>query len=114
MSDKIDANPNRCWESKDDDSQMRCYLGMRHRITVGELVEHFAEKYPHVDPMTLNLNYATATWSEPPTSDDLAQREARRADSAQRQARWEADMYAKLKAKFDPAAVVRVGEEPRG
>lgn len=102
--DKIDANPNRCWESGDADSQMRCYLGMKNRITLGELIEHFAEKYPHVDPMTLNLNYATATWSEPPTADDLAKREANRVWQAERQARWKADTYAKLKAKFEPVA----------
>lgn len=102
MSGEIYENPQRSWQSKDDDSQMRCYLGMEGRVTLGELVAHFAEKYPHVDPMSLELNYATAVWSEPPTADDVAKREANRAWTADRQARWEADMYAKLKAKFDP------------
>jgi hypothetical protein len=112
MSAEIDENARRCWESKDDDSQMRCYLGMKGRVTLGELVEHFAEKYPHVDPMMLNLNYCTATWSEPPNADDVALRERNRAWTAERRDRWEADMYVKLKAKFEPSvAAVPVPEE---
>ena len=107
----VDEEARRCWQSSDDDSQMRCYLGMQGRITLAELIEHFAEKYPHVDPMRLNLNYVTATWEEPPTADDLAKREAWRVQKAQRQARWEEEMYARLKAKFEGASKVQ-GEQP--
>lgn len=100
MSDGIDEKARRSWESM---TTARCGAtsAWRGESPLGQVVEHFAEKYPHV-PMSLNLNYATATWSEPPTADDRAKREANRAWSAERQARWEADMYAKLKAKFEP------------
>lgn len=101
MSDgEIADAANRSWATKADDSPVRCYLGMKGRITLAELLAHFAEKYPHVDPMTLELNYSTVVWEEPPTADDLAQREEHRAWHAERQARWERDTYERLKAKF--------------
>lgn len=96
----------RTWQSFDDDSQMRCYLGVKGRVTLAELVDHFAERYPHVDPMTLDLNFVTATWDEPPTADDIAKRESWRAQKAERHACWERDMYAKLKAKFETSESV--------
>jgi hypothetical protein len=104
MTGEIDEKPSsRAWETDAPDSQMRCYLGMKGRITVAELISHFAEKYPHVDPMTVELNYSTAAWTEPPTVDDIAQRESVRAWKAERQESWERQMYAKLKAKFEGA-----------
>jgi hypothetical protein len=100
MSGEIDEKPHRSWQSKDDDSQMRCYLGMEGRVTLGELVRHFAERYPHVDPMSLELNYSTAAWSEPPTADEIANREKNRAWHAERLASWERETYDRLRAKF--------------
>jgi hypothetical protein len=94
-------HPSRSWKTADDDSGMRCYLGMQGRVTLRELLEHFAEEYPHVDPMTLALNFATVVWDEPATPEDIAQREAFRAKQADRQERWERDTYARLKAKFE-------------
>ena len=93
--------PIRTWISKSDDSQMHCYLGMKGRVPLGELIAHFAEKYPHVDPMTIELNYATATWSEPPTPEDIAQREANRLRHDERQERWERETYDRLKLKYE-------------
>lgn len=101
----INEKPSsRSWKTKDDDSQMRCYLGMEGRVTVRELISHFEEKYPHVDPMHLELNYATVAWDEPPTDDDIAKREANIVWRNERQEAWETSMYAKLKAKFEPAS----------
>lgn len=104
MTGQIDEKPSsRAWETREPDSQMRCYLGMEGRITVAELISHFAEHYPHVDPMTLQLNYATVAWTEPPTVDDIVLRERDRAWKVKRQDRWERAMYAKLKTKFEGA-----------
>jgi hypothetical protein len=96
----ISEKPQRSWVNLDD-GPMRCYLGIKERITIRELIDHFAEHYPHVDPMTLNLNYTTAVWEEPPNADDLAKRAAFTAEKAQRHERWERETYAKLKAKFE-------------
>lgn len=99
--DDIDDQPRRRWQTNSDDSQMRCYIGMKGRVSIGELVEHFAEKYPHVDPMSLDLNFSSATWEEPPTADDIAKREESRTWQAQRTERWERETYDRLKKKFE-------------
>lgn len=91
----------RAWKTADEDSLMRCYLAMDGRVTIRDLVEHFAENHPAVDPMALRLNFATVTWDEPPTPEDLADRAERNARHDERHARWERQMYEKLKAKFE-------------
>jgi len=105
MTNNISSEPSRIWATKADDSWMSCYLGMQHRITLRELVDHFAEHYPHVDPLTLSLNFTTVKWSEPPTEADLAARAANRARNAERHEAWQRKAYAELKAKFEPSAV---------
>lgn len=102
----INEKPSsRAWATADEDSPMVCYLGMEGRVTIGELIEHFAEKYPHVDPMALRLNCATVKWEEAPTPEDIASREKNRAWQAARQERWERDAYARLKEKFEAPTV---------
>jgi hypothetical protein len=101
VSDNINEKPVRAWVTKDEGSPIRCYLGMRHRITLRELVDHFAEHYPHVDPWTLDINYSTVVWEEPPSTEDLAQREQAKRRSDERHAKWERETYDRLKAKFD-------------
>lgn len=95
----------RSWKTKDDDTTMHCYLSMRHRITVRELHDYLHENHPHVDPWEVELNFATATWDEPSTEADRAEREAWRTHQADRHAAWERDMYARLRAKFEPSEV---------
>lgn len=92
--------PSRSWKTGDDDAQMRCYLGMQGRITLRDLLDHFAEKYPHVDTMDLQFNFATVVWDEPPTPDDVALRQKHRADQAARTEAWERKTYDRLRAKY--------------
>lgn len=90
----------RTWVSSEDGSPIRCYLGMRHRVTWPEIVAYLAEHHPGVDPDTIRLNFATAAWEELPTSEELAKREKWRARQAERQVRWERETYERLKVKF--------------
>lgn len=53
---QLKREPVRSWKSSDD-TTMRCYLGMEGRITLRELVDHFTETYPHVDPMSLHKRH---------------------------------------------------------
>jgi hypothetical protein len=102
MSDTEDLGQvRRSWQTSEDDSLMRCYLVMRHRVTVRELLAHLAERHPDVDAMTVNLNFGTATWEEPPNDADVAFRAAWRVHQAVRHEAWERDIYARLKAKFE-------------
>jgi hypothetical protein len=97
--------PTRAWKKGADDSPMVCYLGMKGRVTVADLVQHFAEEYPHVDPMCLRLNFATVTWEEPPTPADIAHRAEVRARHAERTEQWERDTLVRLKAKYESSPV---------
>ena len=97
---EVDDQPRRCWVN-DEDDMMRCYLGgMKGRVPLGELLDHFAKKYPHVDVRTVELNYCTAVWEEPSTEADRAQRQAWRKHHADRIEKWERETYARLKAKY--------------
>jgi hypothetical protein len=98
---ELRREPTRAWKKGTEDSPMQCYLGMQGRVTIAHLVEHFAENYPHVDPMQLRLNFATATWEEPPTPADIAYREECRARHAERTEQWERETYERLKVKFE-------------
>lgn len=91
----------RAWKTQGDDSPMVCFLGMRHRVTLAEIRDHFAEHYPHVDLWSVELNYSTAKWEEPPTPEDVAARVAARANHVERQERWERETYERLKLKFE-------------
>lgn len=95
-----DEHLSRGFATKADDSPMRCYLGMEGRVTVRQVIEHFAETYPNVDPMDVELNYATAVWEEPATDEDRAKREAWAAKQAERTERWERETFARLQAKY--------------
>lgn len=97
---EINTEPTRSWQTSEDDSQMRCYLGMKGRVSIGELIDHFKKNYPHVDPMKIELNYATAVWEEAPTVEDLSRRARWRAEKAARLEAWERETYIRLKKKF--------------
>lgn len=93
--------PKRTWKSSEDHSGMTCYLGMEGRVTVRQLLDHFAENYPHVDVMGVELNWVTAVWDEPPTPEDILKREHMWAQQRERTERWERETLARLKAKYD-------------
>lgn len=93
--------PTKSWKKEDDHSGMTCYLGMSGRLTIRDIFAHFAEHYPHVDPMDLRLNFATAVWDEPATEDDIALRQAQRASYLRKTEQWEREQLARLKEKYE-------------
>jgi len=93
--------PSRSWKTDGDDSPMVCYLGMRGRVTLAEVRDHFAAHYPHVDIWSLQINFCTAVWEEPSTPEDVAKKAANRARQAERQERWERETLVRLKAKYE-------------
>lgn len=105
MPDDDIERVQRGWKTRDDDSTMRCYLSMRHRVTLRELVRYLDKHHPHVDPWDVELNFSTAKWDEPSTEADRAERTAWRARQAERQDLWERKTYEQLRAKFEPAEV---------
>lgn len=100
---QLQRRPLRAWKMGNEDSPMCCYLGMEGRVTIGDLVQHFTENYPHVDPMALRLNFATVKWEEPPTPEDEEKRRQQRVEHARRKEHWERETYDRLKAKFEGA-----------
>lgn len=101
MSDNINNEPLTSWATREKDSPIHCYLGMKHRVTLQELIDHFNEHYPDVDVATLELNWSTVVWERPPTEEELADRAERQRRHDERHAAWERRMYAELKAKFE-------------
>jgi hypothetical protein len=101
VTESISDKPMRSWESKADDSQVSCFLHMQHRITVRELLDHFAEHYPHVDMDSVQINYATAKWMEQPTEEELEERAAGRARWEEHHEAWERRTLAELKEKYE-------------
>jgi len=99
---RIDEKPRRYWATNADDSPRSNYLQVR-KMTIGELREHFDVHYPHVDFEALEIGGIQLRWHDAPTEDELAQRERQRRNHDERHAKWERDMFAKLKAKFEPA-----------
>lgn len=90
----------RVWSTKEKGSPMSCYLAVEGRVTVAEVIEHFKETYPEVDPLGVDLNFTTAHWEEPATPEDLAERERREAWHQERLEKWERETYERLKKKF--------------
>lgn len=93
--------PMRSWKTDDDHSEMTCYLDMEGRVTLSDLLDHFAENYPHVNTMDLQFNFATVVWDEPATPDDLSRRQEYRAKRAARTEHWERETLSRLKAKYE-------------
>lgn len=101
MSDNINDEYRTGWATRDEDSPIHCYLGMKNRVTLQELLDHFNEHYPEVDPAGLELNWSTIVWERPATEEEKADRARRQEAHDRRHAEWEKMTYAKLKAKFE-------------
>jgi len=89
----------RCWKDKNY-ATMTCYMGMEGRVPLGELIAHLAEHHPHIDPLAVELNYATAKWDDLPTTSDRIKLEASQRRQAERQEEWERETYERLKVKY--------------
>ncbi len=94
------GTPTRRWATDESDSQMRIYLDMSGRVTVGDMLAEFAEKYPYVDICDVEINFGSLVWLEEPTEDDLKKRAYAKAWRDKRLAEWEQSTYERLKAKF--------------
>lgn len=97
---EIDPKPNRSWVSDEEDSDMRNYLGMKGRVSMADVLRHFAERYPHVRPDDIQINFGTVVWEDRPTHVEIADREAWRKKKADRLEEWERSTLARLKEKY--------------
>lgn len=66
----------RTWKPNTGTPGMRCKLTIGDQITLRDLVDYLAEHHPHVDPWQTVVNCPEIYWYEPPTAQDLAEREA--------------------------------------
>lgn len=100
---RIDPAPRRYFKSHKDSENPRivCYLGVR-KMTIDELRDHFVVHYPEVDFGSLEIGGIQLRWEDAPTEEELAARERQRRNHDERHAKWEREMFAKLKAKFEP------------
>lgn len=104
---KIDAAPRRSWITSASDSQRSNRLTV-HRMTLRDLREHFADRYPDVDVDGLELVNALLYWEDEPTSDELEQRALIRRAHDARHEQWERETYARLHAKFAPVGALEM------
>lgn len=102
MSGEIDPKPGRTWVSHDPQSKIRCHLGFKGRITLGEIYNHFTEHFPHVDFWNMEWAAASVTWEEEPTETEREQRVEWNRRQREKTEVWEAKTFARLKAKFEP------------
>lgn len=92
----------RTWGGNTDDDPTSCYLPMSGRVTLGELIDYLHANHPEVkNTRVVELNFATATWQEPPTAEEMAKRQAWWESKAQKQEDWERRTYERLKAKYE-------------
>lgn len=91
----------RHWKSKDHDG-IRCYASMEGRVTLGDLIQYFARMARHNEfLLEVELNFATATWDDEATKEELDQRRQAKAHHDRRHAEWEWQTYERLKLKFE-------------
>jgi hypothetical protein len=87
----------RSWETSAHD-RIRNYQSMTGRVPIPELIAAFEEA--GVDWHEVELNYATATWTELPNAEDIADDAERRAQSDARKEAWERETFVRLTAKY--------------
>lgn len=90
----------RCWATKAHDL-MHIYQGMEGRIPIPELIAAFEEA--GVDWRKVQLNFATATWDEPPTTEEIDAQAERDARQAARTEAWERETLVRLTEKYKTA-----------
>jgi hypothetical protein len=100
----FDTQPQRTWVSHDPESKIRCHLGLKGRVTLGDLYRHFAEHYPDVDFWNVEWAAASATWEDEPTEAERKQRAEWVRKQRERTENWERKTYERLRAKFEPRA----------
>lgn len=87
----------RGWASSKHE-EIRLYQTMEGRIPIPELIATYEET--GVDWRKVELNYATATWTEPPTQEEVDKQALWDAQSAARTEKWERETLARLTAKY--------------
>jgi len=93
--------PRRYWSSKDPEQpKMRVYVGIKGRATLADLMSYVEENSPGVGPSQIELNFASAVWTEPPTAEEIEQNREWEATRELNREEWERKQYEKLKAKF--------------
>lgn len=96
----------RSWISRTNDTEKSVYVSLRGRIPLSDLIAYVDQhRVEHAD---VGVNFATITWVDAATPQEIEERRDHNWRAAERQAEWEAKTYAKLHAKFggcDPAAL---------
>jgi hypothetical protein len=87
----------RTWATKDH-TEILCYQGIAGRVLIPELIAAFEEA--GVDWRKVALNFATATWNDLPTDDEIARQSKWDADQRERTERWERETLARLTTKY--------------
>ena len=97
---EVDDQPRRCWVN-DEDDMMRCYLGgMKGRVPLGELLDHFCKEVPARRRQDGRVELLHGSMGGPSTEADRAQRQVWRKHHADRIEKWERETYARLKVKY--------------
>jgi hypothetical protein len=84
----------------DDSPRMRNYSGMLGRISLAELKVYLAEHAPDTPDDEVMLNWATVSWEDDATPDELAKRVEWRRRRAERLEAWERETLARLLTKY--------------
>lgn len=104
MTEELFGEPRKHWRTSNIEDGMIYYLGKvgyQTQVTIQQLLDHLQENYPDVHPTLAKINFATVTWHAPATEEDRQKLIAKRKESDARNARWEQDMYLKLKKKYE-------------
>lgn len=103
----------RHWISRDNDTEKSVYVGIRGRMPLNDLLAYVDQH--GVDRAKVGVNFATITWVDAATPEEIAERDESNRRADERHAKWERDTYSKLHAKFggrDPATLGGAGEAP--
>jgi hypothetical protein len=106
----FDPQAQRMWPTNDPDGKIRCRLGMKGKVTLGEFFNHFNEHYPDIDFWNIELAAATVMWEDEPTETERRQRAEWSRKQHDRTEAWERKTYARLRAKFEGLDVMDVVE----
>jgi hypothetical protein len=77
-----------------------CYMGMRGRVTLQELIDHLAIVAPEHALSEFKVNFATVTWEDQATEEELQVQRENDRKNRERHERWEREYYERLKEKY--------------
>jgi hypothetical protein len=88
--------------SRDDHDHSACLMSMRGRVPVTVLLAHLEKVAPGIPLDKIGINFGTVTWLDDATEQEKHDRAEHQRTWEARHAQWEREIYAKLRAKFEP------------